>query len=156
MSLVVPRAYARPPVRRPPPGQGVASHMMVDWDDVSRQVDEWMALSFRPVPVGYHVMALVLRPCEQIGSIIKIDETLDREQAGMDMGWVLALGPDAYGDPVKFPSGPWCKPGDVVGWQRYSGDLRRHVNGQHYVTFNDDQVRLVWPEFRPDDASLTG
>ena len=53
--------------------------------------------------------------------------------------FVVAVGPDAYKDPVKFPSGPWCKEGDFVLVRAYSG-TRFTIHGREFRMINDDQV----------------
>lgn len=68
-----------------------------------------------PRPTGYKV-ALLVPPVQEktAGGIIMTDTAKDRERLGSMIGYVLALGPDAYQDHRKFPTGPWCKPGDWV------------------------------------------
>ena len=53
--------------------------------------------------------------------------------------FVVAVGPDAYKDPVKFPSGPWCKEGDFVLLRAYSGS-RFSVDGKEFIIVNDDMI----------------
>ena len=47
------------------------------------------------------------------------DSYRDKEVLKANCGMVLALGPDAYADKERYPSGPWCAVGDWVGFQRY-------------------------------------
>jgi co-chaperonin GroES (HSP10) len=56
--------------------------------------------------------------------------------------FVLKVGPDAYGDKAKFPSGAWCKPGDFVLVRTYSG-TRMKIYGKEFRVINDDQVECV-------------
>ena len=42
------------------------------------------------------------------GGIIKAKQTMEIEEIGSICGFVLKMGPDAYKDDKKFPSGPYC------------------------------------------------
>ena len=53
--------------------------------------------------------------------------------------FVVALGPDAYKDKDRFPSGPWCKEGDFVLVRAYSG-TRFKIHGREFRMIFDDQV----------------
>lgn len=50
--------------------------------------------------------------------IVIAEKVVDREQKGVGMGYVVALGAGAYSD---MEEGPWCQPGDRVVFQRYEG-----------------------------------
>jgi co-chaperonin GroES (HSP10) len=56
--------------------------------------------------------------------------------------FVLRVGPDAYKDKTKFPSGPWCKAGDFIIVRTYSG-TRVKIFGKEFRILNDDQVDAV-------------
>jgi co-chaperonin GroES (HSP10) len=53
--------------------------------------------------------------------------------------FVMALGPDAYKDTAKFPSGAWCKEGDFVLVRAYTG-TRFKIHGREFRIIYDDQV----------------
>lgn len=53
--------------------------------------------------------------------------------------FVVALGPDAYADKERFPSGAWCKEGDFVLVRAYSG-TRFQIHGREFRMIFDDQV----------------
>jgi co-chaperonin GroES (HSP10) len=55
---------------------------------------------------------------------------------------VLKVGPEAYADADKFPSGPYCKEGDFVIFRSYSG-TRFKVAGKEFRIINDDTVEAV-------------
>ena len=57
-------------------------------------------------------------------------------------GYVLKLGPDAYQDKNRFPSGPWCQEGDWVVFRPYSG-TRMKIYGKEFRLINDDTVEAV-------------
>ena len=58
------------------------------------------------------------------------------------LGVVLAMGPDAYTDATKFPSGPWCEVGDWILFRSYSG-TRIKRGPQEFRLINDDTVEAV-------------
>jgi len=54
-------------------------------------------------------------------------------------GYVLKMGPLAYQDREKYPTGPWCKVGDWVIFARYAGS-RLPIEGGEVRLLNDDEV----------------
>jgi len=56
--------------------------------------------------------------------------------------FVVKVGPDAYKDTTKFPSGPWCKVGDFVMTRTYTG-TRFKMYGKEMRLINDDQIEGV-------------
>jgi co-chaperonin GroES (HSP10) len=64
------------------------------------------------------------------------------EEHGTAVLFVLKVGPEAYKDEKKFPSGPWCKEGDFVLVRTYSG-TRFKVYGKEFRLLNDDQIEAV-------------
>lgn len=93
-----------------------------------------------PEPTGYHVLITIPEIKKKTdGGIIIPDEITGREHTASIVGFVLKLGPDAYADKKKFPSGPWCKEGDFVLFRSYSGS-RVKINGQEFRFINDDTV----------------
>ena len=55
---------------------------------------------------------------------------------------ILKMGPDAYQDKKRFPNGPYCKEGDWIIMQAYSG-TRIVIHGQELRLINDDTVKAV-------------
>jgi co-chaperonin GroES (HSP10) len=51
----------------------------------------------------------------------------------------LKVGPLAYRDEDKFPTGPWCKEGDWVIFARYAG-ARLDIDGGEIRILNDDEI----------------
>lgn len=96
-----------------------------------------------PKPSGYKLL-IALPKVEDTygGGILKADITKSREESATIIGAVLDMGPDAYADKSKFPSGPWCKEGDFVIIRAYSG-TRFRLFGQEYRLINDDTVEGV-------------
>ena len=56
--------------------------------------------------------------------------------------FVIAMGPDCYGDKERFPSGPSCKVGDFVLCRPNTG-TRVKIHGREFRIINDDSVQGV-------------
>ena len=54
----------------------------------------------------------------------------------------MKLGPDAYQDRKKFPTGRWCKEQDWIVMRAYSG-TRLIIHGKEFRLINDDSVEAV-------------
>jgi co-chaperonin GroES (HSP10) len=96
-----------------------------------------------PKPAGFK-MLIALPEVDAVteGGVIRPDALVSQEQTGTVVGFVVAQGPDAYQDPSKFPSGPWCKEGDFVVFRAYTG-TRIKLHGQELRLINDDSVEAV-------------
>ena len=93
-----------------------------------------------PEPVGYRILVLPFTPKEKTkGGIIIAQESLDKARIATNCGYVVKMGPMAYGDKEKFPTGPWCKQGDWVIFARYAGS-RLPIEGGEVRLLNDDEV----------------
>ena len=93
-----------------------------------------------PVPSGWRLLVLPFTPKEKTkGVIIIAQESLDKARIATNCGYVVKMGPMAYGDKEKFPSGPWCKEGDWVIFARYAGS-RLPIEGGEVRLLNDDEV----------------
>ena len=96
-----------------------------------------------PVPTGYRILVAIPKAEETFESgLLKADLTRQIEETTTVVGFVMAMGPDCYKDPVRFPSGPWCKIGDFVVIRAYSG-TRVSVWGAEHRLINDDTVEAV-------------
>jgi len=95
-----------------------------------------------PVPAGYRILIAIPPRDDKIGSIYLPDSLKDKEQTASIVGCVMRLGPDAYLDQDKYPSGPWCTVGDWVVFRAYSG-TRIKIDGQEFRLINDDTVEGV-------------
>ena len=68
-----------------------------------------------PIPSGYRILCAIPEADKEYESgIAKADVTLRNEEVLTTVLFVVKLGPEAYQDKAKFPSGPWCKEGDFV------------------------------------------
>ena len=93
-----------------------------------------------PVPSGWRLLVLPFTPKEKTkGGIIIAQESLDKARIATNCGYVVKMGPMAYGDKEKFPTGPWCKEKDWVIFARYAGS-RLPIEGGEVRLLNDDEV----------------
>lgn len=96
-----------------------------------------------PKPAGYHILCAVPDIEEKYESgLIKADITVKNEETLTTVLFVVALGPDAYKDEKKFPTGAWCKEGDFVLVRPHSGS-RLVVHDKELRLINDDSVEAV-------------
>ena len=73
------------------------------------------ALERLPKPTGWRLLILPYRGKGKTeGGVFLPDQTVDRESVATVCGYVLSVGPLAYKDTEKFPSGPWCAEKDWV------------------------------------------
>jgi|SRR5215469_676821 len=101
-------------------------------------------------PTGYRILVRIPNlkaQMKQWADVEMPEETRLREEFAQLVGQVIALGPDAYQDQNKFPSGPWCNVGDYVLMRAYAGTrfLMRDENNKSatYTLINDDSVQGV-------------
>lgn len=107
-----------------------------------QKVDEGLRAKL-PVPKGYKLLIAVPEMSETTEGGVHIpDERRDAEGTASVIGYVLALGDDAYADKTKFPGGPWCKAEDFIIFRSYSG-TRFKVHGREFRIINDDTVEAV-------------
>ncbi len=94
-----------------------------------------------PDPSGFKLLCMVPKVEEEFGEsgIIKSSEAVRVEEQTTIVLFVAKIGPDAYKDPTRFPSGPWCKVGDFVVVRAYSG-TRIKIHGTEWRIINDDSV----------------
>tara|TARA_R100001129_G_scaffold24941_1_gene16279 strand:+ start:3279 stop:3632 length:354 start_codon:yes stop_codon:yes gene_type:complete len=105
--------------------------------------DEPKTASQLPDPKGYKLLIALPEPDEVTeGGIIKAKQTMEIEEIGSICGFVLKMGPDAYKDDKKFPSGPYCDEGDWILMRSYSG-TRFKIHGKEFRLINDDSVEAV-------------
>ena len=96
-----------------------------------------------PKPAGYHILCMVPKAEEEFESgILKSDTTMHYEEVLTPVLFVMDIGPDAYQDKTRFPSGPLCKVGDFVLTRPNSGS-RVKIHGQEFRIINDDSVEAT-------------
>ena len=109
-----------------------------------RLASEGTKASMLPKPCGYRMLIAIPKAAETFGEtgLLKADVTRQVEEVTTVVGMVVAMGPDCYKDPVKFPSGPWCKIGDFVIIRAYSG-TRISIYSKEWRLVNDDTIEGV-------------
>jgi len=96
-----------------------------------------------PNPSGYRITLFPLKLDNKTKSGIHLtDETVQESQLTTNICKVLKVGPDAYKDKEKFPTGPWCKVDDWVLITRYAGS-RIRIDGGELRIINDDEILAV-------------
>ena len=93
-----------------------------------------------PQPSGWRLLVLPFTPKDKTsGGLIISQESLDKARIATNCGYVLKIGPLAYLDKEKYPTGPWCKEEDWVIFARYAGS-RLPIEGGEVRLLNDDEV----------------
>jgi len=93
-----------------------------------------------PQATGWRVIVLPYRGARKTkGGIELADQTLERQLLTTTCAYVLSVGPLAYKDEAKFPTGAWCKEGDWIIFGRYAG-ARMAIDGGEIRILNDDEI----------------
>ena len=96
-----------------------------------------------PTPCGWKLLIAIPEVEDKTeGGIIKTTEAMQEEELSTVVGFVMKLGPLAYRDIVRFPTGPWCQEGDFILMRAYSG-TRIKIHGKEFRLINDDTVEAV-------------
>jgi len=101
-----------------------------------------------PTPSGWRVLVLPYAGKKTTDGGIYIPEAVQEQNSRTTVvGYVVALGSEAYADKAKFSSGPWCKKGDFV-LVRPNAGTRVIIHGREFRIINDDSVEAVVDEPR--------
>jgi len=96
-----------------------------------------------PDPVRFQILTVLPEIDEEYESgLAKAKTTIHYEEVLSPVLFVVKLGPDAYKDPTRFPSGPSCKVGDFVIVRPNTG-TRLKIHGKEFRIINDDSVEAV-------------
>lgn len=97
-----------------------------------------------PKPKGWKLLCAVPPAEDTFDDSVLVKAAISQriEEQTTTVLFVVAVGPDAYKDTNKFPSGPWCAEGDFVLVRTYSG-TRFTIHGREFRMINDDQVEGV-------------
>lgn len=122
-----------------PPGMSIPKISVADTPQ-PEATDAERALMV-PNPSGYKLLCVVpdVPDTFEGSAIVKADTVKHAEEQTTHTLYVLKVGPDAYTDKEKFPSGPWCKEGDFIMVRAYAG-TRFRMFGKEFRLLNDDQV----------------
>jgi co-chaperonin GroES (HSP10) len=98
------------------------------------------AIDRLPQPVGYRLLVIpYYMKKKSAGGIIIPDSVRERESFATVAAYVVKVGPDAYCDANKFPTGAWCDEKSWVLMGRYAGN-RFKVDGLEVRLINDDNI----------------
>ena len=96
-----------------------------------------------PDPSTFHILCILPEANDAYDSgILKAGQTVNYEELLSPVLFVAKLGPDAFKDEKRFPSGPACKVGDFVIVRPNSG-TRMKIHGREFRVINDDSVEAV-------------
>jgi co-chaperonin GroES (HSP10) len=99
-----------------------------------------------PDPKTFHLLCVVPEAMEEYQDsevgIIKSNQAMHFEEVLTPVLFVVKMGPDAYKDTTRFPSGPSCAEGDFIICRPNSG-TRLKIHGREFRIINDDSVEAV-------------
>ena len=100
-----------------------------------------------PQPTGWRVLIAPFNPPKKSkGGILLNQTTLEEDAIQTNVGYVLRMGPLAYADKERYPTGPWCEEKQWVIFARYAGsrfrlnDEKRAAFGSEVRILNDDEI----------------
>jgi co-chaperonin GroES (HSP10) len=96
-----------------------------------------------PDPAGFMLLTVVPEAMEEYADsdvgIVKSGKEIWKEELLTPVLFVVKMGPEAYQDKTRFPSGPRCKVGDFIIVRPNSG-TRLKIHGREFRMINDDSV----------------
>ena len=96
-----------------------------------------------PDPATYHLLCMLPEAKEEYeGGLLKASQTMQYEELLSPVLFVAKIGPDAFKDEKRFPSGPSCKVGDFVIVRPNTG-TRMKIHGTEFRIINDDSVEAT-------------
>jgi len=96
-----------------------------------------------PEPATYHILCILPEADEKYDNgLIKSGQTMQFEELLSPVLFVVKIGPDAFKDEKRFPSGAACKTGDFILVRPNTG-TRIKIHGQEFRIINDDSVQAV-------------
>jgi hypothetical protein len=96
-----------------------------------------------PDPVTFHLLCMLPEAQEEYeGGLLKAGQTMHYEELLSPVLFVAKMGPDAFKDEKRFPSGPSCNVGDFVIVRPNTG-TRMKIHGTEWRIINDDSVEAV-------------
>jgi co-chaperonin GroES (HSP10) len=99
-----------------------------------------------PEPSGFYLLCVVPEAMEEYADsdvgLLKDAKTMHYEEVTTPVLFVVKMGPEAYVDRTRFPTGPRCKLGDFVIVRPNSG-TRLKIHGREFRIINDDSVEAV-------------
>jgi co-chaperonin GroES (HSP10) len=99
-----------------------------------------------PDPKTFQLLCVVPEAMEEYAEsesgIIKSAQVMHYEEVLTPVLFVVKMGPDAYQDKTRFPSGPSCKTGDFIICRPNSG-TRLKIHGREFRLIADTSVEAT-------------
>jgi co-chaperonin GroES (HSP10) len=99
-----------------------------------------------PEPKTYQLLCVVPEAMEEFADselgIVKSSQTMHYEEVLTPVLFVVKMGPDAFQDKTRFPSGPSCKTGDFVICRPNSG-TRLKIHGREFRLISDTSIEAT-------------
>jgi co-chaperonin GroES (HSP10) len=97
-----------------------------------------------PDPVTYHLLCMLPKAEDEYSEtgILKSATAILHEELLSPVLFVAKIGPDAFKDEKRFPSGAACQVGDFVLVRPNTG-TRMKIHGTEWRLINDDSVQAV-------------
>ena len=114
--------------------QGPVSVLPATAEEKARQI---------PDPATYYLLCVLPDIDDEYESgLVKASQTMHYEEVLSPVLFVVKMGPDAYKDEKRFPSGPSCKVGDFILVRPNTG-TRIKIHGKEFRLINDDSVEGI-------------
>ena len=97
-----------------------------------------------PEPKTYQLLCVVPEAMEEYADngILKASQTMHYEEVLTPVLFIVKMGPDAFQDKTRFPSGPSCEVGDFVIVRPNSG-TRLKIHGREFRLIPDTSVEAT-------------
>ncbi len=97
-----------------------------------------------PDPVTYHILCMLPKAEEEFSEtgILKSATAMHHEELLSPVLFVAKIGPDAFKDTKRFPSGASCNVGDFIITRPNTG-TRMKIHGTEWRLINDDSIEAV-------------
>ncbi len=97
-----------------------------------------------PDPATFHVLCMLPKAEEEFSEsgIVKSATMMHHEEILSPVLFVAKIGPDAFKDEKRFPSGPSCKVGDFIITRPNTG-TRMKIHGTEWRLINDDSIQAI-------------
>lgn len=115
----------------------------VDLSSILNKTEEEKARQL-PDPATYHLLCMLPKAEEEFSEtgILKSASAMHYEELLSPVLFVAKIGPDAFKDEKRFPSGPACQVGDFVLVRPNTG-TRMKIHGTEWRLISDDSVQAV-------------
>ena len=120
---------------------GVESmEIILDNEYINKELDRLAGVPHPPVPVGYRVSLMLIKPPETTkGGISLTEDTRQRHGEASIGGIAINMGENAFDHP-KFGGAPWIEIGDYVVIERYAGRQIKWFGGFTICYVDDDKI----------------